>query len=100
MNALRVWGGGLFENGEFYEMADQMGIMLWHDMMFACSLYPVNELFLDLIKKETENQVIRLRYHPSIIVWAGNNENEVAIHEQWYKTKGIYNCFFSSSLNP
>ncbi|CAF2637999.1 unnamed protein product [Rotaria sp. Silwood2] len=69
MNMLRVWGGGLYERDSFYEIADRLGIMLWHDFMFACSLYPIDELFLINIHKEVIYQVKRLQSHPSIVLW-------------------------------
>lgn len=83
MNGLRVWGGGLFEYDEFYEMADQYGIMLWQDQLFATSMYPAEDPFFDLVRAEITAQVIRLRYHPSIIVWAGNNEDEAGVRGWW-----------------
>lgn len=84
MNMLRVWGGGLYESDEFYKMADEMGIMIWHDFMFACALYPTDDDFLSTVRTEIEQQVQRLQYHPSIILWAGNNENEMAIAGPWW----------------
>uniref|UniRef100_A0A914PVZ6 Beta-mannosidase n=1 Tax=Panagrolaimus davidi TaxID=227884 RepID=A0A914PVZ6_9BILA len=84
LNALRVWGGGIFEADDFYALADEYGILLWHDMLFACSLYPVDSEYLSNVYAETTTQVQRLRYHPSILVWAGNNENELAIMSGWW----------------
>jgi len=84
INMLRIWGGGIYERDSFYDLADRLGIMLWHDFMFACSLYPVNEEFLDQVKNEVIYQVKRLQSHPSIVLWAGNNENEEAIAQNWY----------------
>lgn len=86
MNVLRVWGGGVYEKDEFYDLADEMGIMIWQDFMFACGAYPTNKDFLDNVAYETWYQVNRLKHHPSIIVWAGNNENEAAISTNWYNT--------------
>uniref|UniRef100_A0A914CJ16 beta-mannosidase n=1 Tax=Acrobeloides nanus TaxID=290746 RepID=A0A914CJ16_9BILA len=83
INALRVWGGGLFEFDNFYEMADRYGILLWHDHMFACNVYPIDEDFLNSVRAEVASNVMRLRHHPSILAWAGNNENEAAIVEKW-----------------
>lgn len=91
MNMLRVWGGGLYESDEFYQMADEMGIMIWHDFMFACALYPVDEDFLSTIRVEIEQQVQRLQYHPSIVLWAGNNENEMAIAGPWWAEVMMWN---------
>ena len=78
MNMLRVWGGGIYESDEFYELCDEMGIMVWQDFMFACSMYPGNQEFLDSVRAEAIDNVKRLRNHPSIVLWAGNNEVETA----------------------
>lgn len=74
MNMLRVWGGGIYENDYFYELCDRKGILVWQDFMFACSMYPGDKAFLESVKQEAEYQVKRLRNHPSIALWCGNNE--------------------------
>ena len=76
MNMLRVWGGGIYEADDFYELCDEMGIMVWQDFMFACSMYPGNQEFLDNVRAEAIDNVKRIRNHPSIVLWAGNNEIE------------------------
>ncbi|HJP94926.1 MAG TPA: glycoside hydrolase family 2 protein [Pyrinomonadaceae bacterium] len=78
MNMLRVWGGGIYESDDFYELCDEMGIMVWQEFMFACSLYPANQEFLDNVRAEAIDNVKRLRNHPSIVIWSGNNEIETA----------------------
>jgi beta-mannosidase len=78
MNMLRVWGGGIYEADEFYELCDEMGILIWQDFMFACSMYPATQEFLDSVRAEAIDNVKRLRNHPSIVLWAGNNEVETA----------------------
>ncbi|HSE15640.1 MAG TPA: glycoside hydrolase family 2 protein [Pyrinomonadaceae bacterium] len=78
MNMMRVWGGGIYEADEFYELCDEMGILIWQDFMFACSMYPANQEFLDNVRAEAIDNVKRLRNHPSIVLWAGNNEVETA----------------------
>lgn len=78
MNMLRVWGGGIYENDIFYDLCDKYGILLWHDFMFACSMYPGDEHFLENVKQEAIDNVVRLRNHPSIALWCGNNEMEDA----------------------
>uniref|UniRef100_A0A914C6P0 beta-mannosidase n=1 Tax=Acrobeloides nanus TaxID=290746 RepID=A0A914C6P0_9BILA len=88
MNVMRLWGGGLYELEEFYEMTDEAGVMIWHDHMFACSLYDADDNFMDLVRPEFANQVIRLRHHSSILVWAGNNENELFLGWGWFNTDG------------
>jgi len=80
MNMLRVWGGAIYENDEFYDLLDENGILAWNDFMFACNLQPNDSLHLDNIRKEAEYNVKRLRNHPSIALWCGNNENLRA----WY----------------
>ncbi|XP_061441531.1 beta-mannosidase isoform X1 [Rhineura floridana] len=84
MNMLRVWGGGIYEQDEFYDICDELGIMIWQDFMFACALYPTDLSFLDSVRAEITHQVKRLKSHPSIIIWSGNNENEAAIAGNWF----------------
>ncbi|MDR2683257.1 MAG: glycoside hydrolase family 2 protein [Dysgonamonadaceae bacterium] len=74
MNMLRVWGGGIYENDLFYDLCDKYGIMVWQDFMFACSLYPAEGAFLENIRQEAIDNIKRLRNHPSIALWCGNNE--------------------------
>jgi beta-mannosidase len=78
MNMIRVWGGGIYEPDEFYETCDELGILVWQDFMFACSMYPGNQEFLDNVRAEAEDNVRRLRNHASIAIWSGNNEVEGA----------------------
>lgn len=73
-NMLRVWGGGIYERQVFYNLCDEMGIMVWQDFMFASSGYPV-DLLRDEIIKEAEFQIKRLRNHTAIILWCGCNED-------------------------
>lgn len=84
MNMLRVWGGGVYESDYFYSLADEFGILIWQDMMFACAMYPGDDDFMDTVRKEVKRQVRRLQYHPSIAIFATNNENEVALRQGWY----------------
>ncbi|MDR2836773.1 MAG: hypothetical protein LBV69_11405 [Bacteroidales bacterium] len=79
-NMLRVWGGGIYENDDFYKICDSLGIMVWQDFMFAGAMYPDNSEFLENIKEEVNYQVLRLKYHPSIVLWCGNNE----ISNAWF----------------
>ncbi len=82
MNMIRVWGGGIYENDIFYDLCDEYGILVWQDFMFAGSLYPHHNEFLSTVKEEIEENVIRLRNHPCIALWCGNNEIEVA-YNNW-----------------
>ncbi|KAH7945806.1 hypothetical protein HPB49_015839 [Dermacentor silvarum] len=76
MNMIRVWGGGIYETDYFYSLADELGILIWQDLMFSVSLYPADKAFLRSVAVEVKQQVRRLQHHPCLIVWAGNNENE------------------------
>ncbi|MCA1761222.1 MAG: glycoside hydrolase family 2 protein, partial [Bacteroidales bacterium] len=77
-NMLRVWGGGVYEEDIFYDLCDEAGILVWQDFMFACAMFPGDEAFLDNVKQEAIDNVKRLRNHPSIGLWCGNNEILVA----------------------
>jgi beta-mannosidase len=79
MNMLRVWGGGIYENDIFYNLCDEKGILVWQDFMFANALYPDNKEFIRNIQAEVIQNVVRLRNHPCIALWCGNNE----IDEGW-----------------
>jgi beta-mannosidase len=81
-NMIRVWGGGIYQPDDFYDAADRAGVMIWQEIMLACALYPSNTAFLDNIREEVVQQVSRLAHHPSVVVWGGNNENEVAMN--WF----------------
>jgi beta-mannosidase len=82
MNMLRVWGGGVYEDDRFYDLADELGLLVWHDFMFACSMYPGDDAFLENVRREAVENVRRIRNHASLALWAGNNEIEAA-WQQW-----------------
>ena len=75
MNMLRVWGGGIYEDEYFYDLCDSLGILVWQDFMFACAMYPGDDKFMESVEVEATQQIKRLRKHPSIALWCGNNEN-------------------------
>jgi len=79
MNMLRVWGGGIYEKDVFYDLCDEKGIMVWQDFMFANAMYPDSPTFLKSVSDEVIQNIVRLRRHPSIVMWCGNNE----IDEGW-----------------
>jgi len=87
MNMLRVWGGGIYEDDRFYDLADELGLLVWQDFMFACSMYPGDEPFVENVRHEAVENVRRLRNHPSLALWAGNNENEAAWKQWGWQTK-------------
>ena len=76
INALRVWGGGIYEPDVFYDLCDRHGILVWQDFMFACACYPQDESFLAEVRDEAEHVVRRLRGHPCLLAWCGDNEND------------------------
>jgi beta-mannosidase len=72
---VRVWGGGIYEEQDFYDACDELGILVWQDFMFGCGNYPAFPEILESIRREAEENVKLLRHHPSIVIWAGNNED-------------------------
>lgn len=76
MNMLRVWGGGMYADDEFYYSCDKAGILVWQDFMFACAMYPGDSSFVNNVIQEAGEQVHRLAVHPCLAVWCGNNEND------------------------
>lgn len=75
MTMVRVWGGGIYEQDVFYDLCDELGLLVWQDFMFACGMYPAHPEFLDSVRREAGAAVRRLRHHPSLALWAGNNED-------------------------
>ena len=99
MNTVRVWGGGIYESEDFYDLCDELGLIVWQDFMFACSLYPGDDDFLESVKKEAKYQIRRLRNHPSIGLWCGNNEIAVAWHNWGWKEKYPESVFVKDYKN-
>jgi len=110
MNMLRVWGGGYYQDEYFYQLADQHGVLIWQDFMFACSLYPATPEFLHNVEREARANIRRLRRHPSVALWCGNNEVDMAISwwdwpakfgysdTQWQQLKQDYHRLFGELL--
>ncbi len=80
MNMIRVWGGGIYEEDAFYDLCDELGLLVWQDFMFACAAYPVHQEFLDNVRREAVDNVRRIRHHACIALWCGNNELEQCAH--------------------
>ena len=94
MNMVREWGGGYYESDDFYDICDELGIMVWQEFMFGGDMVPGGADFQDNVKREATEQVERLRDHPSIVLWCGNNEIETGwIH--WDDRKN-----FKESVSP
>jgi beta-mannosidase len=75
VNYLRVWGGGRYESDDFYDLADEHGLLVGQDFLFACAAYPEEEPLASEVAAEAHEQVLRLMPHPSLVMWVGNNEN-------------------------
>lgn len=88
MNMIRVWGGGIYEEEYFYDRCDELGILVWQDFMYACSMYPSQKYFLENAELEAIEQLQRLTHHPSIVLWCGNNENSEG-WERWGWKNGL-----------
>ena len=87
-NMLRVWGGGIYPSDDFFNICDSLGILVWQDFMYAGTMYPYDELFLESAQIEAEEQVKRLASHPSLALWCGGNE----------VSEGYYNWGWQQSL--
>ncbi len=74
MNMIRVWGGGIYEHDAFYDLCDELGLLVWQDFMFACTRYSADEPFLVSVKREARDQITRVRHHACLALWCGNNE--------------------------
>lgn len=83
---IRVWGGGIWEDDDFYDTCDELGILVWQDFLFGCGNYPAFPEILKSIEKECVCQTRRLRHHPSIVIYAGNNED--------YQVQEAYNLTY------
>ena len=79
INMLRIWGGGTYGSDELYQLCNENGVLIWQDFMFACAMYPGDSAFINSVNAEVYEQIIRLRNHPSLAIWCGNNE----IDEGW-----------------
>lgn len=104
-NMLRVWGGGFYEEERFYDLCDRYGILVWQDLIFSCSIYPLHEPdFVDNVRAEVADNVRRLRHRASLALWCGNNEMEQGWTEWHWDRPGLqdlkaaYDRFFHHTL--
>lgn len=79
MNCIRIWGGGYYPDDFFYDICDELGLLVWQDFMFACAVYDLTEAFEENITAEFVDNIRRLRHHPSLALWCGNNEMEMFV---------------------
>jgi beta-mannosidase len=75
VDLVRIWGGGIYEDDAFYDVCDELGLMVWQDFLFACSAYPEEQPLRGEVEAEARDNVVRLMPHPSLVLWNGNNEN-------------------------
>ncbi|KAF2095313.1 glycoside hydrolase family 2 protein [Rhizodiscina lignyota] len=110
-NMIRIWGGGLYEDDCFYDICDELGVLIWHDFMLGCGVYPVNDFMMTTIRKEAEYNLRRLRHHSCIVLWCGNNEDHMfaELHhleydqndkdpENWLKTNWAARYYYDKML--
>ena len=91
MNMVRLWGGGKFEKDAFYDICDSLGLLIWHDFMFSCAMYPATDEFLGEVREEITHQIKRLQSHPSIALWCGDNEGIDNYNKRiWKKNPTLY----------
>ncbi|MDQ8192935.1 glycoside hydrolase family 2 TIM barrel-domain containing protein [Coraliomargarita sp. SDUM461004] len=112
MNMIRVWGGGYYEPNVFFDICDELGLMVWQDFMFCCSTYPTdNDAFMQNVAQELREQITRLRHHASLCLWCGNNELEMyhtgdrwdAMHMPWSEYAKLFDQLMPQlvkELNP
>ncbi|XP_064649929.1 beta-mannosidase-like [Lineus longissimus] len=95
MCMMRVWGGGIYETDVFYDLMDELGIMVWQDFMFAVAMYPADQEYLDTVREETTYQVRRLQHHASIAIWSGNNECAGCLASNRFGTAAHYKRYYN-----
>ncbi|MEZ4726234.1 MAG: hypothetical protein R3E79_03760 [Caldilineaceae bacterium] len=93
MVMLRIWGGGIYEEDVFYDTCDELGLLVWQDFMFGCGIYPAHPEFQTSVRAEAEAAVRRLRHHPCLVLWAGNNEDYSIAH-----SLGAYDSNFNGDF--
>ncbi len=103
MNMIRVWGGGIYEEDLFYDLCDEMGLLVWQDFAFACAPLPNDPELVISIRQEAIDNIHRLRHHPSLCIWVGNNEIEEGwVHwgfeDHYPEGKAIYQAVFEEML--
>ncbi|MGJ6979982.1 glycosyl hydrolase 2 galactose-binding domain-containing protein [Aestuariimicrobium soli] len=87
LNLVRIWGGGLYESEDFYDLADELGLLVWQDFTFACAAYAEEEPLFSTIIAEARDNVSRLGHRASLVLWNGNNENLEGFQDWgWQKT--------------
>ncbi|MFM1809927.1 MAG: hypothetical protein RLZZ382_1152 [Bacteroidota bacterium] len=97
-NMVRIWGGGDYATEDFLNECDRLGLMVWHDAMFACAMYPGDSMFLMNVKKELEYQLPRITAHPSVVYFNGNNEVDVAWKNWGFQAQYLFSKSDQSTI--
>lgn len=94
-NSIRVWGGGYYPDDYFYDLCDELGLVVWQDFMFACSSYELNDDFDQNIREELRQNIRRIRHHASLGLWCGNNEMETQTLDGCWKPSAKQKCDYT-----
>ena len=86
-NMIRCWGGNVYEDHAFFDLCDENGVMVWQDFAMACTIYPQDDEFSGRMREEAISVVLKLRRHPSLVLWSGNNENDASL--EWTFAKPV-----------
>ena len=84
-NSIRVWGGGYYPDDYFFDICDELGLLVWQDFMYACASYELDDAFEENIRQETVENVRRIRHHACLGLWCGNNEMETQTLDKVWK---------------
>lgn len=98
INMLRIWGGGVYPDENFYTACDRLGILIWQDFMFAGAMYPGDTNFIQNVKEEVKQQIYTFRHHPSLAIWCGNNEIDEAWHNWGWQKQYKYSYGDSAKI--
>lgn len=91
-NIVRCWGGNVYEDHAFFDLCDRMGLLVWQDFCMACAIYPQSQDFAQMIEREAEHVIRKLRNHPCILLWAGDNEVDEMYDGLGYEGANRYNA--------
>ncbi|MEG1270833.1 MAG: hypothetical protein RSD54_05895 [Ruthenibacterium sp.] len=99
-NIVRCWGGNVYEDHAFYDICDTSGIMVWQDFSLACAIYPQTDAFAKTIEQEAAAIVVKLRNHPCILLWSGDNEVDAMYYNFGYNLPHVRNNRISREILP
>ena len=99
-NIVRCWGGNVYEDHAFYDICDESGILVWQDFSLACAIYPQTDEFAKIIEREAAAAVVKLRNHPSILLWSGDNEVDAMYYNFGYDLPHVRNNRLSREVLP